>query len=109
MIKDYIHYKERFQDIQKRFDEALDRQEDMINASKVDVKILKEVDNLRGLLQDRERLLKSAEDDLRRSKETNDQIFVARYIDGIPPEQIAEDLGYSRSQIYRILQGLEEK
>jgi DNA-directed RNA polymerase specialized sigma subunit len=104
---DYEHYKERYKDIQKRFDEALDRQEEMINKSMVDVKILSEIESLRALLQDRDRLRKSAEDDLRRSKDVEDVIYVMRYIDGLNPDIIADHLGYSRSQVYRILQNME--
>jgi DNA-directed RNA polymerase specialized sigma subunit len=85
-------------------DEALDKKAQMIESNMVDVKVLEEVESIKALLQDREVLQRSAEADLRKSKEIEDVVYVMRYIDGIQPDQIAEEIGYSRSQVYRMLQ-----
>jgi hypothetical protein len=109
MIQDYEECRRKFLDVQKRFDEALDKQADMIEQHKVDVNIVAEVERLRTLLNDRKALLDVKERELRKSKDKTVIIFVAKEIDGKNVDQIAMDLNYSRSQVFRILQSLKSE
>lgn len=61
------------------------------------------------LLRERERILAVAERDLRGSVGLWDQIYTARYLDGIEVEHIARRIHYSKSQVYRILETIAEK
>ena len=57
----------------------------------------------RQLLEDRERLLRLKEIELRQSHDRMDLIYTMRYVDGKKPHVIAKALNYSNSQVYRIL------
>ena len=109
MIQDYEECRRKFLDVQKRFDEALDKQAEMIEQHKVDVNIVADVDRFRTLLNDRKALLDVKERELRKSKDKTVIIFVAKEIDGKNVDQIAMDLNYSRSQVFRILQSLKSE
>lgn len=63
----------------------------------------------RQLLEDRERLLKLKEKELRASKDKLDQIYCMRYVDNKRPYAIARCLNYSESQIYRILDKIQKE
>lgn len=62
----------------------------------------------RQLLEDRERLLKLKEKELRSSKDKLDLIYCMRFIDNKRPYAIARALNYSESQIYRILDKIQK-
>ena len=61
------------------------------------------------LLQSRERLLNAKRDELIQSKNITDLIYRYNKIDGIKTSHIAEMMGYSTSQVYRILSKIEQK
>ena len=63
----------------------------------------------RQLLEDRERLLKIKECDLRMSYDRIDKVYVCRFIDGHSIAQISKRLNYSRGQVYRIIQNIKRK
>lgn len=104
MIQEYEEQKEKFKEVKRMFDAALDKQKDMIEQHKVDVKIVAEVDRYRDLLSDRKRLLDVCEQELRKSKDKAVMIYVAMELDGESADDVADRLGYSRSQVYRIVQ-----
>ena len=57
----------------------------------------------KSLLEERKYLLKLKEQELRSSKESFDRIYRYRYIDKLQGWKIAKMIGYSKSQVYRIL------
>lgn len=61
------------------------------------------------LLKDRKDLLILKEQELRESKDTIDIVYVFKYIENVNPEHIALYLNYSKSQIYRIIEKIEQK
>ena len=61
----------------------------------------------RQLLDDREKLLRLKEDELRKSRDIINKIYVLKYIDGMHPKKIADSLNYSRSQVYRMLNSIK--
>ena len=63
----------------------------------------------RQLLEDRERLLKLKEKELRASKDKLDLIYCMRFVDNKRPYAIARALNYSESQIYRILDKIQKE
>ena len=65
------------------------------------------LDEVKSLLNDRERLLSLKEQELRNSKILYDKIYRMSYLDHIKPYKISEYIGYSKSQIYRILEKIE--
>lgn len=65
--------------------------------------IEKRLKHLKSILKDREELLAIKEKELRQSRDKWDEIYCQFKFDGISPEKIARGMGYSKSQIYRIL------
>lgn len=57
----------------------------------------------KSLLEERKYILKLKEQELRTSKDVNDRIYKYKYLDGLKGWQVAKMIGYSKSQIYRIL------
>lgn len=62
----------------------------------------------RQLLEDRERLLKIKECDLRASFDRVDRVYSMRFLDGMSINQICKRTNYSRRQIYRILSEIKK-
>lgn len=67
----------------------------------------KKIDNLRGLLDDRGKLLRLKEEELRKSQIREDKIYVMRFLDGMNVGLIAKRLNYSNSQVNRIIRKME--
>ena len=109
MIQEYEEQKAKFQEVKRRFDVALDKQREMIESHRVDVNVVAEVDHFRELLTDRKRLLDVCEWELRKSKDKAVTIYVAMELDGKSAEEVADLLGYSRSQVYRIVNTLKNE
>lgn len=61
-----------------------------------------------SIIESREKMLKAKEQELRASKNLHDRIYVMRHIDHSRVIKIAQRIGYSESQIYRILETIEE-
>ena len=70
-------------------------------------KIDERLNEARQLLDDREKLLRLKEDELRKSRDRIDVIYVLKYIDGVHPSKIAKNLNYSKSQVYRMLSKIQ--
>lgn len=66
-------------------------------------KIDERLQEAKSLLEERKMLLDLKERELRNSKELYDKIYRMRYIDNLSPYNIGERIGYSTSQVYRIL------
>lgn len=59
------------------------------------------------ILNERKSVLWVKEQELRASKSLHDQIYKYRYLDSMRPYRIASRIGYSESQVYRILKIIE--
>lgn len=70
---------------------------------KEEKKIDQRLEEIKSILDDRERLLKLKEQELRESTNVQDKIYKYRYIDKLKVYKIAKLVGYSEPQIYRIL------
>ncbi len=133
---DYETYKCKYLEIQKKYNAILSEKENLftktqpnaITYDKVQVKggklmngfdeylIAKEKEQIderlaeaRQLLEDRERLLKLKEKELRASKDKLDLVYCMRFVDNKRPYAIARCLNYSESQIYRILDKIQKE
>lgn len=133
---EYEAYKERFIESQKIFSEALHEKEKIFtmtqpNAVQYDhdkvqttpsesvldkyVIALEEsgiddkIATVRQLFQDRACLLNLKEQELRKSSDRYDRIYVMKYLDCMGINRIAKNMNYSRSQVYRIIKKIERK
>lgn len=134
---DYEIYKCKYLEIQAKYNEILTEKENLftktqpnaIRYDKLQIKggklrgngfdeylIAKEKEHIderlseaRQLLEDRERLLKLKEKELRASKDKLDLIYVMRFLELKRPYTIARSLNYSESQIYRILDKIQKE
>ena len=70
---------------------------------KEEKKIDQRLEEIKSILNDRERLLKLKEQELRASTSVQDKIYKYRYLDKLKVFKIAKLVGYSEPQIYRIL------
>lgn len=60
------------------------------------------LNELKRLLEDRGMLLKVKEEELRRSQDKKDKIYVMLYLDCLSLRKVAETMSYSKTQIQRI-------
>ena len=70
---------------------------------KEEKKIDQRLEEIKSILDDRERLLKLKEQELRASTDVKDKIYKYKYLDKLKVFKIAKLVGYSEPQIYRIL------
>ena len=126
----YEEYKNKYYETQKEYDVILNEKEKLFmltqpSAVKFDKEIVsggitdntfdrylilkeeKKIDQrlneIKSILDDRERLLKLKEQELRASTSVQDKIYKYRYLDRLKVFKIAKLVGYSEPQIYRIL------
>lgn len=71
--------------------------------AKEEKRIDKKISRMRKLMDDREKILKVKEQELRKSHDKMDLVYVKLKIDGQSPEEISEALHYSKSQVYRMI------
>lgn len=74
---------------------------------KEEKKIDQRLEEIKSILDDRERLLKLKEQELRASTSVQDKIYKYRYLDKLKVFKIAKLVGYSEPQIYRILKTIK--
>ena len=129
IYREYEVCKSKYRELQRNFDAVLTEKErlfvktqpkaivydkDKVQSSH-DVNVLedyviscesKDIDNklneLRRMLEDRLMLLKVKEEELRRSQDKKDRIYVLLYIDCMSIRKVAESLSYSKATIQRI-------
>ena len=75
--------------------------------AKEEKRIDKKISRMRKLMDDREKILKVKEQELRKSHDKMDLVYVKLKIDGQSPEEISEALHYSKSQVYRMIGGIK--
>lgn len=132
---DYEAFKAKYLETQRSFDAILQEKEELFartqpNAVRFDkervsggkipnpfedymiAKEKKQIDQrlaeAKSILDDRERLLRLKEAELRASKAVIDRVYVLRYIERMRVYKIMRKLNYSERQIYRMLETIEE-
>ena len=130
MYKEYLVYKKKCETAQKIYDNIVSEKEELFistqpkavtyDTEKVaggtpsnvfddyliqqEFKQLDErLDIARSILEDRIRLLRLKEEQLRHSSNPYDKAYVCRYLDRIQVYKVANEIGYSEPQTYRIL------
>lgn len=133
---DYAVYLQRYHDAQERLAKIIAEQEELFgrtqpnatdysadkvnatpNAAPFDAYLIaKEKSKIderkleaQEIVRDREKLLKLKERELRASKDTHDRIYCMRVLDKWAAHRIADRIGYSTVQIYRILRIIEDR
>ena len=127
---EYVEYKQKYYAAQKKYNEILNEKEKLFaktqpsaiptdkeivsggkpsNAfdnyliAKEKKKIDERLEEANSILEDREKLLKLKEEELRHSKDWHDKIYTYYYIDKLSVTKIGMRVPYSRAQIFRIL------
>ena len=60
----------------------------------------------REILSDRKLLLDIKEEELRKSKDIYNRVYTCKWVDGMKAQAIIDETGYSRSQVYNIIDHL---
>lgn len=130
LYEEYEIYKNKFYEAQRKYNDILNEKEELfaktqpkatnITGEKTtggkrenlfdEYLIQKEKKNIdarlkevKSILDDRERLLKLKEQELRASKHSYDKIYKYKYLDRLTVEKITKLVSYSRPQVFRIL------
>ena len=133
---EYEEYKNRYYEVQRKYNDILNEKEELFSktqpkATKIteekttggkhinafdDYLIQKERKNIdkrleevKSILEDRERLVKLKEQELRASTNSYDKIYRCRYIDRLTIEKTCRISSYSRSQVFNILKEIRDK
>lgn len=133
---EYEEYKNRYYEVQRKYNTILNEKEELFSktqpkATKItgdkttggkhinlfdDYLIQKERKNIdkrleevKSILEDRERLVKLKEQELRASNNSYDKIYRCRYIDRLTIEKTCRLSNYSRSQVFNILKEIRDK
>jgi hypothetical protein len=131
----YEEYKRNYYKVQKLYNEILEEKEklfaktqpkstkfDKINVdggnisnSFDDYLIIKEkkqidkrLDEIKIISEDRKKLLDAKEDELRKSKEWIDKIYVYKYIENLQVRKIIHLVPYEEAQVYRKLEEIKK-
>lgn len=72
-------------------------------------KIKERLAEAREILSDRKLLLQIKEEELRKSRDIYNMIYTCKWVDGMKAEAIIDTTGYSRSQVYNIINRLEKQ
>ena len=127
---EYDLYKRRYQETQQKYNEILSEKEELFQRTQpkgIDTQkeavsggrranpfenylIAKEksqiderLNEVKALLEDREKLLRLKYDELRSSKLIDDKVYRMRFVENIRVYKIAKLVNYSEMQIYRII------
>lgn len=71
--------------------------------------INKRISEAKKILADWREILIAKEDDLRRSRNIDDELYVLRFLEHMRVREIARATHYSKSQVYKRLQTISEK
>lgn len=64
---------------------------------------------VKRIMLDRKKLLEVKEEELRKSADITDRVYVMRYLEGYGVNKIVRILNYSKSHVYRIIEAIEKK
>lgn len=136
LYEEYEIYKNKYYEVQKKYNDILNEKEELFAKTqpkatqikgdkttggkhenlfdeyliqKERKNIDKRLEEVKSILDDRERLLKLKEQELRASKHSHDKIYRCRYIDRLTIEKTARLSNYSRSQVFNILKDIRKK
>jgi len=132
---EYEEYKNKYYEVQRKYNEILNEKEELfartqpkatqISGEKTtggkhenlfdEYLIQKERKNIdqrleevKSILEDRERLVRLKEQELRTSNNSYDKIYRCRYVDKLTIEKTARISNYSRSQVFNILKEIRK-
>ena len=132
---EYHEYRDKYYDAQRKYDEVLSEKEHLFiktqpKATQYDKEVVsggspsnsfddyviakekKQIDErleeAKSILEDRERLLKLKEEELRLSKDWHDKVYVYKYLDNLSVNEIKYKMHYCRSNIYEILKKINK-
>ena len=132
---EYHEYKIKYYKAQEKYDEVLSEKEHLFaktqpKATQYDKEVVsggspsnsfdeyviakekKQIDErleeAKSILEDRERLLKLKEEELRQSKDWHDKVYVYKYLDNLSANEIKYKMHYCRSNIYEILKKIRK-
>ena len=132
---EYHEYKTKYYKAQEKYDEVLSEKEHLFaktqpKATQYDKEVVsggspsnsfdeyviakekKQIDErleeAKSILEDRERLLKLKEIELRQSKDWHDKVYVYKYLDNLSANEIKYKMHYCRSNIYEILKKIKK-
>lgn len=135
IYQEYEIFKNKYYEVQKKYNEILNEKEELfaktqpkaitINGDKTEggkhenlfdtyliqkerKNIDKRLEEVKSILNDRERLVKLKEQELRASTNPHDKIYRCRYIDRLTIEKTARLSNYSRSQVFNILKEIRK-
>lgn len=135
IYKEYELYKNKYYEAQKKYNAILNEKEELFAKTqpqavkvtgekteggkhenlfdnyliqKEKKNIDKRLEEVRSILNDRERLLRLKEQEIRASKHSHDKIYRCRYIDRLTIEKTARLSNYSRSQVFNILKEIRK-
>ena len=133
---EYEEYKRKYHEIQKQYDRILLENEELFQRTqiqgivydreKVDggkssnvmesymtEKDIRKIDErlaeIKVLLDGRKRLLDLKREELRDSKELVDKVYRMKYLDHMRVREISDKLCYSKTQLYRIVEKIDEE
>lgn len=136
LYEEYELYKNKYYEVQKKYNDILNEKEELFAKTQpkaVQIKgektsggkhtntfddyliqkekknIDKRLEEVRSILDDRGRLVKLKEQELRASNNSHDKIYRCRYIDRLTIEKTARISNYSRSQVFNILKEIRSK
>ena len=135
LYEEYEIYKSKYYEVQKKYNEILNEKEELfaktqpkatqITGEKTEggkhlntfdeyliqkekKNIDRRLEEVKAILDDRERLVKLKEQELRVSTNHYDKIYKYRYIDRLTIEKTARLSNYSRSQVFNILKEIRK-
>ena len=135
LYKEYWEYKTKYYDAQKKYDEVLSEKERLFaktqpKATQYDKEVVsggspsntfdeyviqkekKQIDErleeAKSILDDRERLLKLKEEELRHSKDWHDIIYVYYYIEKLSMRKISKRIPFGTTEIYRKIENIRK-
>lgn len=127
---EYEEYKNKYYEVQRKYNDILNEKEELFAKTqpkatqitgdktaggkhenifdeyliqKEKKNIDRRLEEVKSILEDRERLVKLKEQELRASTNSYDKIYRCRYIDKLTIEKTARISNYSRSQVFNIL------
>lgn len=135
LYEEYHEYKIRYYEVQKKYNQILNEKEELfaktqpkatnttgekttggkrVNAfdeyliQKEKKNIDQRLEEVKSILDDRERLVKLKEQELRASTNPYDKIYKCRYIDRLTIEKTARISSYSRASVFNILKKIKK-
>ena len=135
LYEEYEIYKNKYYEVQRKYNDILNEKEELFSRTqpkatqitgekttggkhenlfdtyliqKERKNIDQRLEEVKSILEDRERLVRLKEQELRASNNSFDKIYRCRYIDRLTIEKTARLSNYSRSQVFNILKEIRK-